>query len=77
MAQMNKMYVWRGLSKFRDYSDGMLCVIAASEEEAIELAVDAVIGQDDDGGRALFRNELRVHTPEVIERGVAYTFGGS
>jgi hypothetical protein len=72
------MYVWRQLSALRDYADGLLCVIATSKAEAIEIAADAVFARD----RPTLLAELARHAAsndedvyEVIERGAAILRG--
>jgi hypothetical protein len=73
------MYVWTDLPSLRDYSDGLMSVIASSKEEAIRLAADQFIGKapTNVGRHAAFLLELRTHKPEVISTGAAYKLGGS
>lgn len=73
------MYVWNELPSLRDYSDGLMTVIASSKEEAIRLAADQFIGKAPTNveRHAAFVLELRTHEPEVISTGAAYKMGGS
>jgi hypothetical protein len=73
------MYVWHELPSLRDYSDGLMCVIASSKEQAIRLAADQFIGTAPAlvARHADFVVELRAHDPEVISTGAAYKLGGA
>lgn len=76
-----KMFVWNDLPDLADWSNGLLCVIAASKEEAIDLGVDAFCGTSTHVSwkprRDQFRVQLAAREPEIITRGAAYTLGGS
>ena len=74
-----RMYVWYELPSLRDYSDGIMAVIASSKEQAIRLAADQFAGTHPSQAKrhADFLVELRAHEPEVITTGVAYRMGGS
>lgn len=77
-----RMYVWYELPSLRDYSEGLMCVIASSKEQAIKLAVDQFAGSARDNAyqldrRAKFLAELMAHEPEVISTGAAYRMGGA
>jgi hypothetical protein len=78
------MYVWYELPSLRDYSDGIMTVIASSKDQAIELAADAFtgrVGKNTNAAqlerRTKFLAELMAHDPEVISTGAAYKMGGS
>ena len=79
-----RMYVWYELPSLRDYSDGIMTVIASSKEQAIKLAADEFTGPVHAGTpaaqlerRSKFLAELMAHAPEVISTGAAYRMGGS
>jgi len=78
------MYVWYELPSLRDYSEGLMCVIASSKEQAIKLAADQFAGavRKDDSPyklekRSKFLVELMAYEPEVISTGAAYKMGGA
>lgn len=78
------MYVWYELPSLRDYSDGIMAVIASSKEQAIKLAADEFTGKAGKAyteaqleRRTKFLAELMAHEPEVISTGAAYRMGGS
>lgn len=76
-----RMYVWYELPSLRDYSDGIMAVIASSKEQAIRLAADQFAGTSSAPGivkrHADFLVELHAHEPEIITTGAAYKMGGS
>ena len=79
-----RMYVWYELPSLRDYSDGIMTVIASSKDQAIKLAADAFTGSARGERtaaqlerRSKFLEELMAHEPEVISTGAAYRMGGS
>jgi len=73
-----RMYVWHELPSLRDYTEGLMAVIASSKEQAIRLAADQFIGKHPNLAKrhADFIMELRTLEPEVISTGAAYTRGG-
>jgi hypothetical protein len=81
VSATKRMYVWYELPSLRDYSEGLMCVIASSKEQAIKLAADQFTGSgrhpDQLERRAKFLAELMAHDPEVISTGVAYRMGGA
>jgi len=79
-----RMYVWYELPSLRDYSDGIMAVIASSKDQAIALAADEFtgrVGKNTNAAqlerRTKFLGELMAHDPEVISTGAAYRMGGS
>ena len=74
-----RMYVWYELPSLRNYSDGIMAVIASSKEQAIRLAADQFAGTHPSLAKrhADFLVELRAQEPEVITTGAAYLIGGA
>jgi len=76
-----RMYVWYELPSLRNYSDGIMSVIASSKEQAIKLAAAEFTGTGGNAAqlerRAKFIEELMAHEPEVISTGAAYLIGGA
>ena len=76
-----RMYVWYELPSLRDYSDGIMAVIASSKEQAIKLAAAEFTGTGGNAAqlarRSKFLEELLAHEPEVISTGAAYKMGGA
>lgn len=84
MGASKRMYVWYELPSLRDYSAGIMAVIASSKEQAIKLAADEFAGRLSSTTtaaqlerRTKFLAELMAHEPEVIATGAAYRMGGS
>ena len=79
-----RMYVWYSLPSLRDYSDGIMVVIATSKDRAIRLAVDNYAGPLSKTSnawqlerRSKILTELLAEEPEVISTGAVHMTGGS
>jgi hypothetical protein len=82
VSATKRMYVWYELPSLRDYSDGLMCVIASSKDQAIKLAADQFCGRGAPNSaqlerRTKFLAELMGHEPEVVSVGAVYKRGGS
>ena len=78
------MYVWYELPSLRDYSDGIMVVIATSKDRAIKLAADNFNGAVSKNTtpaqlerRTKFLAELMAEEPEVISTGAVHKMGGA
>lgn len=72
-----KLYVWEGV--LRDYTPGMVCVLARSKKEAIRLGVKAALVRPEAYlGAVSVRAELEKNEPQVVRspKGFAVWGGG-